>query len=316
MLNTYLQRVQRLLADETQSIYSLDDLTTYVNEARVEVAAQGQCIRRTTPISGSIMSLQVVKPGSGYTNPTIQISPPDSPQGFLPYPTGAQATGTLQRIGGQISSGSVTFGGSGYFAPAATVSDPTGTGAVVQPIVTPVSQTTYGQETYDFGDFPMAMYPGVGPILSVRSVSVQWTQWQYSISFVSFSKYQALVRQYVSSFYAPPVIGCQFGQGTDGSFKLYPLADQNYQLTLDALCLPDDLVDDQSPEAIPDPWRRAVAYYAAHLALLGRASEYPQFAQLAFRYFNEKDGGLFAMYMRRARAFSQPGRVSSFYGRV
>src|SRR6185312_5086295 len=130
------------------------------------------------------------------------------------------------------------------------VVDPTGTGAVVQPIVSPVSQTTYGQETYQFADFPMSMYPGVGPIFAARSVSVQWTQWQYSISFVSFSKYQALVRQYVSSFFAPPVIGCQFGQGTDGSFKLYPLADQNYQLTLDALCLPLPLL---RPVAGSDP---------------------------------------------------------------
>jgi len=312
----YMQATQRLLSDEVQAVYSLDDLENYIQQGREEVAMQGQCIRRTTPISGSIMALQVVNPGSGYTNPTIQISPPDSPQGLLPYPTGAQATGTLQQIGGQISNGSVSFGGSGYYAPAATVVDPTGTGAVVQPIVSPVSQTTYGQETYQFADFPMSMYPGVGPIFAARSVSVQWTQWQYSISFVSFSKYQALVRQYVSSFFAPPVIGCQFGQGTDGSFKLYPLADQNYQLTLDALCLPLPLLDDQSPEAIPDPFTRAVPYYAAHLALLGRASMFPQYSQLAMAYFNPKDGGLFGMYLRRACAFTQPGRVSSFYSRI
>jgi hypothetical protein len=316
VLYDYLQRTQRLLADETQAIYSLDDLTQYVNQARQEVAAQGQCIRRSTPVNGSIMELQVVEPGSGYTAPTLSISPPDAPNGNLPYPLGAQATGTAQQIGGKLSNCSVSFGGGGYFQPVVTVNDPHGVGAVVKAVLSPFNQTTFGLEEYKFSDIDLTPFPGVQSILSVRSVSIIWAQWQYSLSWVSFSKYQALIRQYVATFYAPPVWACQFGQGVDGSIHMFPLADQPYQMCWDILCLPNDLEDDESPEAIPAPWTTAVPFYAAHLALLGRSAETPQMAALAFKMFNERDGGLFGMYMRRARAFSQPGRVSSFYGRV
>lgn len=317
MLYRYLQQVQRLLGyDETQSYYSIDDLAEFVNIARGEVAAQGQCIRILTPCSGAVYALQVVEPGANYTNPQVSISAPDAPSGSLPYPLGAQATGAVQQIGGQISNGSVVFGGAGYFQPVAKVSDPTGAGAVVQPLVTPLNQAVYGQEEYPFTGVSLAPFPGIASILAVKSVSFVWNNWQWSASHVGFSKYQALIRQYVASFYAPPVWTCQFGQGTNGSIKAYPLADQAYQMQWDALCLPEDLIDDTTFEAIPEPWTKAVPFYAAHLALLARAAEIPQLMPLAMSYFNERTGGLFMVHMRRARAFSQPGQVSSFYGRV
>ena len=316
-LYRYLAQVQRLIGyDEHQALYNVDDLCEFVNIARSEVAAQGQCIRVLTPCAGAIYQLNVVAPGVNYSNPLVTISAPDAPSGSLPYPQGAQATATVQQIGGQISGGFINFGGAGYFQPTATIIDPTGTGAIVQPVVVPINQTNYAQEEYPFSGVALAPFPGVGSILSVRSVSFVWNNWQWSASRVSFSKYQALIRQYVSSFFAPPVWCCQFGQGSNGTLKLYPLPDQSYQMQFDALCLPLDLIDDTSYEAIPEPWTKAVPYYAAHLALLSRAAEVPQMLPLANQYFNEKTGGLFGVHMRRARAFSQPGQVSSFYGRV
>ena len=313
----YLQRVQQLVGfDETQAIFNISDLQSFVNEARDEVAAQGQCVRLLPKTSGGVMALQVTTPGVGYTNPALTISAPDAPSGDLPTPLGAQATGTVQQIGGQLSDASLTYGGDGYFQPNVTVSDPTGAGAVVQATVTPLNQVLYGQETYYFKDVDLSPYPGIRAILSVRSVSPVWAQWQWSASRVSFSKYQAMIRQYVASFYAPPVWCCQFGQGTSGSIKLYPIPDQSYQSQWDALCLPSPLEDDTSFEAIPEPWTKAVPYYAAFLALLSRSAEIPALMPLAFKYFNSQDGGLFGTAMRRARAFAEPGQVSSYYGRT
>lgn len=313
----YLQDVQRLVGfDETQAIFNISDLQDFVNTARDEVAAQGQCVRLLPKTSGGVLTLQVTQPGIGYTNPELTITAPDSPSGDLPYPRGAQATGTVQQIGGQLSNASVTFAGDGYFQPAVTISDPTGAGGVVMASVDPLNQVAFGQETYYFRDVDLSPYPGIRAILSVRSITPIWAQWQWSASRVSFSKYQAMIRQYVASFYAPPVWCCQFGQGTNGSIKFYPIPDQSYQSQWDCLCLPSELIDDTSFEAIPEPWTKAVPFYAAHLALLSRSAEIPALMPLAFRYFNERDGGLFGLHMRRARAFAEPGQISSFYGRV
>jgi len=126
----------------------------------------------------------------------------------------------------------------------------------------------------------------------------------------------ALIRQFTTNFLAPPTWCCQYGQGVDGSLKLYPIPDQNYPMIWDCLCLPSDLQSDLDYEAIPAPWTRAVPYYAAHLTLLSQSARVPQLKGLADSYFNEKTGGLFNTMMKRARAFSQPGYTSSFYGRV
>jgi hypothetical protein len=262
------------------------------------------------------LTLAVTAPGTGYTNPSLTISAPDAPSGSLPYPQGAQATGLVQQIGGQLSTASISFGGGGYFQPAVSISDPTGTGGTVTAQVSPLNQAVFGQEEYPFANIDLAPFPGIGAILAIQSVSMVWSNWQWSVSRLSFSKYQAMIRQYVASFFAPPVWLCQFGQGTAGSIKMYPIPDQSYQMQWDCLCLPDELIDDTSFDPIPEPWRKAVPFYAAHLALLSRAAEVPALMPLAFRYFNEQNGGLFATHMRRARAFAQPLGNSSFYGRV
>ena len=48
MLNTYVQQVQRLLHNVTNTLYSPTDLAIYVNDARMQVAMEGQCVRATS----------------------------------------------------------------------------------------------------------------------------------------------------------------------------------------------------------------------------------------------------------------------------
>lgn len=47
MLNSYLAATQRLLQNPAapSSLYSIDDLTTYINSARGQLAGEGECIR-------------------------------------------------------------------------------------------------------------------------------------------------------------------------------------------------------------------------------------------------------------------------------
>lgn len=268
-LNDYLMQVESFMRDRREVSLNTDDLIRFINRARRDVAIRTQCIRRLPPISGAIETITVTSSGSGYTNPTAQVTPPDFPGGTNIYPAGAQAiVGSVQVIAGQIASVGVTFGGSGYFQPAVTISDPTGTGAVAVPQMQPLMLLNPFQEIYNFSDIPIATFPGVQSVYSVLSMSVIFNNYRYPVLERPFTYYQAYVRVYPDQYYYVPFIYAQFGQGAGGSLYVYPLPNQSYQMELDCLCLPWDLQTDQDYEAIPDPWRDAVPFYAAHLAAL------------------------------------------------
>src|SRR5215471_9371755 len=95
-LNSYLQQCQRLIGDVKQELFNLDDLKVYVNLAREQVAAEGQCIRWLTPPAAGVASLTPVGLGAGYTTATVAIAPPDMPG------TTAQAIANI--VGGEITS--------------------------------------------------------------------------------------------------------------------------------------------------------------------------------------------------------------------
>jgi hypothetical protein len=44
-LNSYLTQVQRLLHDSTGSLYPTADLTSYINQGRLQIASEGMCVR-------------------------------------------------------------------------------------------------------------------------------------------------------------------------------------------------------------------------------------------------------------------------------
>lgn len=318
-LNTYLMHTRRLVGyDHHMEMYSESSLLEFINIGRQEVAAQGQCLRYVTPYQGSVLTVEVTSPGSGYVSPVATVTPPDQPSGALPFPSGATATLIAQQLGGAISSIGVDFGGAGYFTPPlVTISDASGpgTGATAIAHLSPFNAAVPGQEIYEFAAIDLTP-SGYGAILAVKGVDLIWGNWQWSPARVGLSKYMAEVRQWTTNFLAPPQYCCQQGQGTAGSLRLYPIPDQPYPMIWDTLCLPQDLLDDTSQEVIPDPWRRAVPYYAAHLALLSQSARVPQMVGLADRYYNEKTGGLFNNMMVRARAFSQPGYTSSYYWRI
>lgn len=302
----HCRQVQRFIRDGKQELIDFEDIITYVNAARREVAMRAQCVRILPPISAPVISATILNGGTGYTNPTVQISTPDSPGGLLLNPNGAQAVGSATQVGGVIDNVNITYGGDGYFAPVIQISDPTGTGAVIQPNLGPMMTANVAQEVYNFSDVDLSIFPGVASIYAVLDVSILYANSRYSVLVYSFPQYQALIRNYGPGNYMYiPCMGSQFGRGARGSFYLYPVPSQILQMEWDCCCLPSDLISDLDYEPIPDPWIDAIPYWAAHLAFLEL-----QNLNTARAY---KD--MFDERMKRFGAYALPGRAISQYGR-
>ena len=301
----YMKLVQRLARDNAQDYLNPNTLIAYINRARRETALRSGCLRALPPISGGIESITVTAGGSGYTNPTVTITAPDSPGGQRQSPMGAQATASATVVGGVIIAIEVTYGGAGYFQPTVAITDPTGTGATAVAVTQPISTVNYGQEIYNFSDFPLQTFPGYRSVVGVRGVSIIYANYRYSLPMYSFSEYQAKIRQYPFQYYYVPRMCSQFGQGSSGSIYMYPLPSQVYQVEFDCICWPLDLETDQDFEAIPEPWTDAVVYMALHYCYLDlqnlNAAEYFR------KMFNDQ--------MPRYRSGVQPGRQTNPYGR-
>ena len=304
-LFTYMQQTQRFLRDTRQELLDPQDLITYINQARRETAMRSQAIRRLPQISGAVKRGTVLTPGSGYTAPVGTITPPDWPNGSPDYPNGRQATALVSQVGGQIVSVNIQDGGSGYFQPTITITDPTGTGATASLQTSLLNVTQQGQEIYPFSGVDLSPFPGIESIYMVQDISILFSNYRFSLGIYPFSQYQAKIRSFAQQYQFVPQIGAQFGQGVDGSFYLYPIASQPYQMEWDCFCIPSDLTTDNDYEALPDPWCDAVPYWAAHLAFMELQSYNNS------RFYKE----LFDERVTRLGAYARPGRTSSPYGR-
>ena len=305
MLFTYLKTLQGFIRDRSQRQVNPEDLTSYINRARREIAMRSQCIRILTPISGSVIRIKVMSPGSGYVNPTVVVSPPDFPSGRSITPAGTQATATAIVIGGKIASVAISDGGDGYFQPIVSITDPLGSGATFSATTNPISVTNSQQEEYLFSDVDLSAFPGVGEIFAVKSVSLIYANYRYSLPCYDFSTYQAKIRNFPTQYqYVPTVFG-QYGWGAAGSLFMYPLPSQTFQMEWDMFCLPADMADDGQYEPIPKPWQDAVPYFAAHLTYL----ELQNFNAAKF-YLD-----LYDNMVHRYSAYARPGRATNPYGR-
>ena len=263
----YLQDVQRWLREQKQEFENVDDLTRYINRARKLIALQTQCIRVLTPSSGVITGYTISNEGAGYTNPTVTVTAPDFPSGQLPYPSGLQATANATVLGGQIAQIDPIVGGQGYFQPTLTISDPTGTGAEASPVVSGINLLNTNQEAYKFSNIDLSANPGCASVYAIRGFSLIYSGYRYSLEYMPWSRYQ-IYRAYPYQYAYVPAIYSQLTQGAAGEIFCYPLPSQPLQAEWDVQCLPSDLIDDQSVEAIPDPWGECVAYAACHYAML------------------------------------------------
>lgn len=305
-LNDYLMQTQRFLRDQRQDLIDPGDMVAYINRARREVAMRAQCVRRLTPISGAVITASVTAGGSGYTNnPTITITAPDFPSGQGPFPGGDQATALAIVQSGSIAAVGIAYGGAGYWQPTATVTDSTGSGAEVSLAVSYVNETLQGKEVYPFSEVDLSQFPGVASIYTIRSVGLLFNNFRYVLGVYDFTTLNALIRQWSQQWQYVPAVCAQYGQGADGSFYMYPVPSQPFQMEWDCLCLPQDLTTNLSQEVIPDPWCDAVAYFAAHLCYM------------ELQNFNAGKGylDLFDKMLLRYSQYARPGGASNRYGR-
>lgn len=306
-LNFYMQDMQRLLAEQKQVLLNPLDARAFINRARREVAMRTQCIRLLTPISGAINEIIISDGGSGYSaNPTITITPPDFPSGAVNDPNGRQATAVADVQGGVIVSITVTDGGAGYFQPTIEITDATGTGATAETTVPLLNLLNPGQEVYRYSDINLSESPGAASVYFVRGLSLVYSNYRYSLPVYPFSVYQSNIRQYPGGQYQwVPSFGAQFGQGTAGSFYLYPPPSQTYQMEWDCNVLPADLETEQSVELIPQPWTDAVAFLACRYAMVGMQN------YNAANFFGQE----FTTFAQNYSNYARAGRVTNPYGR-
>jgi hypothetical protein len=304
----YLAQTQRFLREQKQMFENPGDLLVYINRARREVAGRTQCIRRLTPISGQVVDKKIITGGSGYVSPVATITTPDFPGGVLPNPNGLQAVAAAQQLGGVVTDIVIENGGDGYFQPQITITDSggPGAGATATLLISPINTLNIGQEVYPFSGIYLGNWPGVDAVHAIKSASVIYSNYRYTLPMYAFSTYQSQIRQYPFQYQYVPTFCSQFGQGAGGSFYAYPLPSQTYQWEFDCFCLPSDmLLDNSIPEAIPQPWTDAVPYMAAQLA-------YMEIQNLnAAKFYQEQFDRMTLGYSGQAR----PGRAVNQYGR-
>ena len=302
----YMKQTQRFMRDQRQELLDPGDLIPYINRARREVAMRTDCVRMLTPVSGTIASVSVTSVGSGYTsNPTITVTAPDFPSGGVTNPTGLQATITATAASGTISAATITQVGAGYFQPTASVTHSAGTGASLSLTVGGVNHLITGQEIYPFSSVDISSLSGVDSIFMIKSISILYSNYRYSLPCYAFSEYQAKLRRYPLNYQWVPVCCSQFGQGASGSFYVYPKPGAAYQYELDCFLIPSDLTTDSSVEAIPLPWTEAVPYMAASLAFL-ELQNYN-----AAKFYSD----MFDNWVNRYSTYARPGRAVTSYGR-
>ena len=216
MLTAYLTATQQLLQNPgaTSALYPLENLTTYINTARRQLAGEAKCIR----VYGSL------------------------------------------------------------------------------PIVA-------NTRVYNFSTIQVTGISGVQTVLHVRQASVVIGAGQAYVRSRQFEWFQLYLLNQVVPPTGRPKVWAQYSEGVLGSLYVDPIPDDIYTLNLDTVCLPVDLVDDTTPEAIPSLWTDAVPYFAAYMALL--SSQRSADAEKMFGYYET--------FTRRARDASTPDVLKGQY---
>lgn len=248
-LSDYLTQVRNNINDQASANFSDPTLINFINQARNRVAMDTHCVRgfitglstivqqEQYPMNGFVGGYVVNVAGRNYTNPVVTVSGGSG--------TGATAQAILGN-NGSINSVVPTSWGQNYaFGDnvTAVITDPTGTGAVVTPVMS-------------------------GVIIDVLSVTVIWPGNTMAVmdGFMPFTMFQAFARAYRSLFDYPRVFTIH--QGIQKVF-LQPVPDQNYPMEWDIITTPANLVNttDTDTQVIP-PWNDAVQLFACHLAMM------------------------------------------------
>lgn len=258
----YLTDLRDLLHDPSDRFSTATQKKRWINQARQDCAKDSQCVRAIPRSSGTVSAIAVGAGGAGYTTATVTISAPDA-QGVVTV----RATATATLLAGAVSSIAVTNAGVGYIvAPTVTIAGD-GTGATATASITTFINTVVGQEVYAFSTLSTVLgtptSAGINAVIGVQSVSISWGSLKPTLDYIDWSGFQAYYRSYNLGSQNYPAIWSQYGQGVAGSFYLWPIPAIASPMEVDCYCLPVDLVDDTTADALPDPWPNAIQWRAA-----------------------------------------------------
>jgi hypothetical protein len=112
-------------------------------------------------------------------------------------------------------------------------------------------------ETLAFSSLPQGT-----KTLDVININLYWGNTRVPLRYLAWSDFNAQLR-YWQNYIGRPVAFSMYGQQT---IYFGPVPDQTYQLDVDTVIMPTDLVTGAEVDNIPDPYTSPVAYYAAYKA--------------------------------------------------
>jgi len=234
----------------TFSVWTIAELTDYINEARDDIALDMHCVRHNTTgvqllqgqeiysIDGAVCGANVVNGGQGYDPTTALVS-------FDPAPAGGITASAIPIIsGGSVVGLQMLQWGQGYTSPPAIT-------------VTGVPPNKMAQVT------PICFIN----TFQIVNISNIWNNQRYTLSFRGFTLFQAYFRFQPISYTARPGVWTLHPQDLDVYLQSPP--DQLYMSEWDVLSTTSPLVNltDVDTQVRP-PWNKSVQFRAASIGLM------------------------------------------------
>ena len=298
-LSDYVSDIRTLIHDPNGSDYSTAALTPIINKARERVALDCRCVRQMIiglnavteqeqyPLNNFVGGLFVANGGQNYSaSPTITVA------------GGGAGTAVVQN--GVIIGASLNAWLPGVLSPpAVTVTDPTGTGAVI----TAVNPTNI-LDLYLIS--ALQSFPASAATLAV------------TFSWLPFDAFQAFCRAYRATYSWPGAYTVHYGPvnplnptgtganqyGSAQTVFMYPIPNQVLPLEWDAITTPNQLVNQTDVDYwLITPWSDAVQYFAAYLCYYG-LQKFGEGDKLKMRYEER---------IRELPSTARARRVHNFY---
>jgi len=261
-LQDYVNDVQELIHDVSQSSWLLPRVIARINEARLDVSRDCHCVRQ------NVTGIQLL-------------------QGQEIYNLAGSPGASGMTYGGAVAGATVTAGGSGYgggltvpitftAAPAGGVTA-LGIGNLTAGALTSITMTQWGQ---GYVATPTITVGGTGAlaaatpvtlfnVLAVLGISYIWNGQRRSLKYLEFPLFQAYARMWTQNFFGPPGVFCHLRQANPEQVYIQPPPDQLYLAEWDVISLATPLINlTDVDQSLVDPWSRAVQFRAAELLLM------------------------------------------------
>lgn len=251
-LGAYLRQVQSLVHDSTESAWTRREMIERINDARKDVSLDMQVVRTLVTgvqfiqgveiynFDGAVCGAQMQASGTNYSGPFADVSfgPPAA--------GGVQAYGYATVTNGMVNQIIMTQWGQWYSqVPTIEITDPGGTGS---------------------GAFAGAIT--MLNAINVLSISNLWNTMRYSLSYRSFTIFQAWARSLQAQGFKshPGMFTIRPGENI---VYVEPVPDQTYFTEWDIVKLAEPLVGTTDIDReIKDPYAQAVQYKAAAYLLM------------------------------------------------